>query len=511
MRWGVFVAAGALSLVPAVAAPAAVRLPAVFSDNLVLQQGVPVPVWGWAEPGEQVRVTCRDREAAATADASGRWRVKLPALQPGPKTRLEIRGNNAITIENVLVGEVWLCSGQSNMAMPVSRAANAEVAQQQANHSEIRFFQVASSHAATPQDDCEGRWVACSPKTVGRFSAAGYFFAEDLHRRLKMPVGMLQAAVGGTAAEAWASRRSFESDPAFRPLLAATDEVVEDFPAAVSAYEQQLADWRATLKTANQASGRRPRPPQPAYKNLPTLLFNGKIAPLVPYAIRGAIWYQGENNARGRRAYDYRRLLPLLITGWREAWGQGDFPFIAVQLPGYRQPPEEPGESDWAVIRESFVEALACPQTGIAVTIDLGEADDIHPRRKQEVGHRLAQWARAEVYDEPIVCCGPLFEAARLMGNRCIIRFDHAAEGLVAGDGEPLRQFAIAGADRRFVWAEARIEGKDTVVVASPAVPEPVAVRYAWADNPAGCNLFSDAGLPASPFRTDDWPVIAAE
>ena len=511
MSWKVLVFAGIFAVVTATSSRADVRLPAVFSDNLVLQQEMPVPVWGWADPGEQVTVTCQKSSAVTVADADGCWRVSLPALRPGPVTTLTVRGSNTLTIANVLVGEVWLCSGQSNMAMSVSRSANPKEAEEQATHPEIRFFQTTSMHAATPQDDCEGSWVVCSPETVGRFSAAGYFFAEELHRRLGVPVGMLQSAVGGTAAEAWTSRESFESSPAFRPLLAATDQVVKDFPGAVAAYKEQLAQWQKEQRTARQDLNNRRRPPQASYKNLPTLLFNGKIAPLIPYAIRGAIWYQGENNARGKRAFDYRHLLPLMVDGWRKAWGQGDFPFIAVQLPGYRQPAAVPGESDWAVIRESFVKALACPNTGIAITIDLGEAEDIHPRRKQEVGSRLAQWARAEVYGESVASCGPLFKQAQFSGNRCVISFDHAADGLVAKGGEPLKQFAIAGADRQFHWADAVIEDGSNVVVSSKNVPKPVAVRYAWSDNPEGCNLFSTAGLPASPFRTDDWPVLVAE
>ncbi|MEW6356018.1 MAG: sialate O-acetylesterase [Planctomycetota bacterium] len=488
---------------------------ALFSDNMVLQRDTPLPVWGWAEPGEKVTVKLCGKEASAAADDKGKWMVKLDPLPAGGPFEMTVAGKNTITIKDVLIGEVWVGSGQSNMAMTVSRTANAEQDVAEAKYPQIRFFKVPMKQAVAPQEQCEGAWQACSPETAGGFSATAYFFALNLHQKLNVPVGILQSAVGGTAAEAWTTREGFESDPELKQIIEQPEwkEIVADFDKAVREYQETLKVWKEKMaelrKQGKLDESKKRRPPSPKYRNAATLLYNGMIAPIVPYAIRGAIWYQGENNAKGGRAYQYRKLLPAMIGSWRKVWGQGAFPFLFVQLPNYKAVQPEPGESEWAVIRESFLQSLSTPNTGMAITIDIGEEKDIHPKNKRDVGDRLALWARAKVYGENVVYCGPLYDSVKIEGDKIRIQFTQVGGGLDAKGG-PLKQFAIAGEDKKFVWADAKIDG-ETVVVSSDKVQKPVAVRYAWADNPLGCNLYNKAGLPASPFRTDTWPSVVAE
>lgn len=489
---------------------AEVRLANLFQDHMVLQQGQKVAVWGTAAPGERVTVSLAGKQASALAGEDGRWRVELGPLAAGGPFEMRVEGQNALTLQDVLVGEVWVCSGQSNMAWPVERAANPEQEISQANYPLIRFFTVRQKVAQEPQSEVEGTWEVCSPQTVGHFSAVGYFFARELHRTLGVPVGMINSSWGGTPAEAWTSRPALEADPALRPILENWERVLANYPQALQRYQERLKQWgeeAAKAKAEGRAVPPRPQPPLgPGHPWTPGGLFNGMIAPLTPFAIRGVIWYQGESNAG--RAYQYRRLFPTLIQDWRRAWGRGDFPFLFVQLANFMKTLPEPSESAWAELREAQSMALSLPKTGMAVAIDIGEADDIHPKNKQEVGRRLALAALAIAYGKDVVYSGPLYESMSIEGNRIRLRFKHVDGGLVAKDGEGLKGFAIAGEDRKFVWAEARIEG-DTVVVSSPQVPNPVAVRYAWADNPV-CNLYNRAGLPASPFRTDDWPGVTA-
>jgi len=504
-----------LALVLAPAAWADVKLPTLFSDHMVLQRDMPLPVWGWADPGEEVTVKLCGKEVRTKADDKGKWMVKLDALPAGGPHELTVSGKNTITIQDVLVGEVWVGSGQSNMALTVSRTANAEQDVADANYPKIRFFKVGMKHAIEPQEECGGRWQVCSPEVAGNFSGTAYFFARNLYKHLNVPIGILQSAIGGTSAEAWTSREGFESNPDLRKILEQPEwkAVLDDFDGAVKQHQEKMKAWRektAALrkegKLQDVKKGRR-RPPRAKYKNAPTLLYNGMIAPLIPYAIRGAIWYQGERNANGGRSKQYAVLLPAMIGSWRKAWKQGDFPFLFVQLPNFRAVQPEPSESAWAEIRESFLKSLSTPNTGMAVTIDIGEAKDIHPKNKKDVGDRLARWAWAMVYGEKGVYSGPLYESMAVEGNKIRVKFTHIGSGLTAKGGEPLKQFAIAGEDKKFVWAEAKVDG-DTVLIWSGKVSKPVAARYAWADNPEGCNLFNKEGLPASPFRTDDWPGV---
>lgn len=495
-------------------AQADVRLPHVFGEHMVLQQDMPVPVWGWADPGEEVTVSVAGQVKSTTAAASGKWSVKLAPLKAGGPHAFSVQAKNRIDLADVLVGEVWLCSGQSNMAMNVGSSNNAEQEAAAAKFPKIRMLIVERTTAETPQDDVTAEWVVCSPETVARFSAAGYFFGRELHKQLKLPIGLLHSSWGGTPIQAWTSVKAHQAAPELAPMIPALES-------AIAAYDPQLADERyqkqveafkrAAAKAKADRTPFKARPPRaPVHPRIspksPGRLYNGMIAPLVPCALRGAIWYQGEANAHSpESARLYGLQLKTMAADWRGVWHQGDFPFIAVQLPNYMEPQQQPSETGgWPLIREQFLQMLArVPNSGIAVTIDIGQADNIHPKNKQEAGRRLALWALGKVYGRSVVPSGPLFRSATSQGDTIVVEFDELDGGLAARGGAPLKGFAIAGPDRKFVWADARIDG-DKLIVSSPKVKAPQAVRYAWANNPE-CNLVNAAGLPASPFRTDDW------
>jgi len=487
-----------------------VKLPAVIGDNMVLQRGKAAHIWGWAEPNEQIMVSTSWRTMGwgVTANKDGRWSFEMsPPKTAGPH-EMTIGDTNTVTIKNILVGEVWVCSGQSNMQWSVRQSANAEQEIAAADYPDIRLFTVQQMVAEQPQSDCVGDWQLCSPQTVPGFSAVAYCFGRELHKELNVPIGLIHTSWGGTPAEAWTSKDVLESDVDFEPILKRYSDVIAKYPEAKSKYEQKLKEWEkavAEAKAEGEKPPRRPYPPRgPRHKNNPSGLYNAMIAPLIPYGIGGAIWYQGESNAV--RAYQYRKLFGGMIKNWRNDWGQGDFPFLFVQLANFMAVNPEPSESAWAELREAQLMTLALPKTGMAVIIDIGEANDIHPKNKQDVGKRLALWALARSYGKKLEYCGPIYKSMRVDGSKIILHFDHVGGGLVAGGDGPLKGFAIAGADRKFVWAGAKIVG-DTVVVSSDKVSEQVAVRYAWADNPV-CNLYNKEGLPASPFRTDDRPGI---
>ncbi len=505
---------GLVTLTPLIAstAMADVTLPSIFSDHMVLQRDTTVPVWGWADSGESVTVTIAGQTFETKADTTGKWSVKLGKLSGGEPVTLTVKGKNTVTINDVLVGEVWLASGQSNMQLHVGEVNNAGQEKASAKFPQIRMFIVARRPSVTPQTNCEGQWVVCSPETVASFSAAAYFFGRELHQKLGVPVGLIHASWGATPIEAWTSMDRMEGKKELKPVFKPWEDKLKvpyDDVKAQAQYQKQLVVWKQNAE-ARKAEGKPvgdgpEKPVNPReHKNYPANLFNGMISPLIPYAIRGGIWYQGENNAKGELAKLYETQLPLLIQDWRTRWGQGDFPFAWVQLPNYKKRTEEPGAaSDWAVMRESMLHSLsAVPNSGMAVTIDVGDAATIHPKNKQPVGHRLALWALATVYGEKVVFSGPLPAGRKISGAEVTLSFTHTEGGLVAKDGEP-KGFAIAGADKKWVWAQARIEG-DKVIVSSAEVKSPVAVRYAWADNP-DCNLYNGSGLPASPFRTDTW------
>lgn len=630
----------------------------LFGDNMVLQRGIKAPIWGWTTPGATVTVRIAGRTATAVADASGKWMARIGPLPAGGPYQLLVVGPQHVTLGNVLVGDVWICSGQSNMQQGIGASANPEAEIAAANHPRIRLFTVQMRPAAAPQASVLrdpgqylGAWYVCSPATVsaggwGGFSAVAYYFGRSLQGLLgDVPIGLIHTSWGGTVAEAWTSAaglaplRDFdkqilqlraaaerplayrdqleqwyaENDPGSRPGGGWAQGLMDrrawptmkvpgawetaglpdydgtvwfmkavDLPAAAAGKPARLelgpiddmdttyvngkevgttfvynenrsyaipagllkeganlikirvldtggaggltgspeqlrltvegeaplalaGEWQyregVTLAKAKPVPLRMENNP-----NVPTVLYNGMIAPLVPFGIKGVIWYQGESNAG--RAYQYRELLPALIADWRKAWGQGNFAFLIVQLANFLKPDTEPRDDPWPELREAqYLTTKRVPGTGLAVAIDIGEADDIHPKNKQDVGKRLAWAALPVAYGRQVVGSGPVYRSMRIEGSEIRISFDHVAEGLVVR-GEKLMGFAIAGSDRKFVWADARVDGR-TVVVSSPQVPRPVAVRYAWSNNPV-CNLYNTANLPAVPFRTDNWPGVTA-
>lgn len=649
-----------LVLVCARAGSAEVRLPSIIGDNMVLQQGAKVRIWGKANAGEHVTVSFGKKSASTVADQQGRWQVWLGPLQAAGPAELTIRGSNVVTIRNVLVGEVWICSGQSNMEWPLVNTVNGSAAVAQANYPEIRLFTVAHKTSESPLDDVQGRWVVTTPEDAANFSAVGYFFGREIYQSLKVPVGLINTSWGGTPAEAWTSTAALKSSAELQPILHRYESSLKALPETKEAYERAIVEWEEknlhldgenkgeALGYADPATstevwpkmdlpkqfeaagllidgavwfrkgvelpaswagkdlvlnlaaiddydvgyfngtrigqtgretpdsymiprkysvpgalvragqnviavrvfdragdggfgragemslrvagvdgadpislrgewdykielalepkhvdwGTRPELVGASNQNSPSVLYNAMLAPLFPFAIRGAIWYQGESNAG--RAYQYRTLFPTMIRNWRSGWGS-DFPFFFVQLPNWRARQDVPSESDWAELREAQAMTLREPHTGMAIAIDIGDGEDLHPRNKRDVGRRLATLALANVYRRPIIPSGPLFDRFRIEGAKVRISFKYA-QGLKTSDGSAVKGFALAGADRRFVWADARIEG-ETVVVSSPTISKPVAVRYGWADNPL-VNLYNKADLPAAPFRTDDWPGV---
>ena len=479
----------------AVAARADVTLPAVISDGMVLQQGVRVPVWGAADEGETVTVEFQGQKVSATA-RGGKWMVSLKPLEPGGPFPLTVSGKNRIEMKNVLVGEVWVASGQSNMAWRVKQSADPEAAIAGATCPLVRFFTVPRSEVAAPAAEVKAGWQQCGPETVGDFSAVAYFFGRDLQAARGVPVGLINSSVGGSPAESWMSRAALEANPEYGQFF-------ELYPERMEQYHKAQAEHAAAAERA-KAEGK-PAPRAPGKPWMPAGLYNGMIAPLLPFAIKGAIWYQGEANAG--RAYQYRALFPAMIRNWRADWGQGDFPFLFVQLAAYGPAATKPEESDWAELREAQLMTLAAvPHTGMAVTTDVGDAD-IHPTRKQPVGARLALAARAVAYGEKVVHSGPVFHEMKVKGDRAELMFKHVGGGLEARGGE-LKGFTVAGEDRVWREAKAEIQG-DRVIISCPGVAKAVAVRYAWARYPV-CNLYNKEGLPATPFRTDDWPGVTA-
>ena len=627
-------------------------LPSLFSNHMVLQQGRDIHVWGKADPAERVAVRIAGHSASTTAESTGNWSVYLPSLAAGGPFTLTIQGNKEIVLKDVMIGEVWVASGQSNMAFALSGVEGAAVELPKADYPQIRLFTVPKRIALSPQENTvPARWQICTPDTTKNFSAVAYFFAREIHRNLNVPIGIIQSVWPGTAIETWIGPDTLRADTDLRPILdewnhaspteksfaeraLPFDLEFDDFqliPAAPTSEQIALANFDdGTSRTsmggtfsyswteardsgfdlvspgrggsgfAARVSGRldgaqdsrlscrykldgspadlnsyagirfwvrgngsfRFRSLQPAItdwdnygtpvmkaspewqpvtvwfrdlrqdgwgvilpftqnelsgffiENTTTLeyppipvsgLYEGMITPLLPYPFRGAIWYQGESNAL--KAHEYRKLLPALIESWRKSSKNENLAFLVVQLPNHGATPEQPGESAWAELREAqFLTVTHVPDTGLAVTIDVGDPNDVHPHRKLEVGQRLALWALGTTYKRPIVFSGPLYEAMTVDGQEARIHFAHVGAGLEVRGGGDLQGFAVAGADRKFHWAEARIEG-DTVIVSSREVTSPLAVRYAWADSPH-CNLFNKDGLPASPFRTDDWPGI---
>ncbi len=634
-----------------------VLLNPLFTENMVLQQKQDIPIWGTAQPGGEVLVIFNEQQKKAIVDKDGNWKVNLSPVPAGGPYELVVSGSETQTIKNVLVGEVWICSGQSNMEMAVDaewgKIDNSKEEVANANYPNIRLFMVDKVMANEPlKDFTSSGWKECSPKTISEFSAVAYLFGRKLHNDLNVPVGLIDTAWGGTVVEAWTSANSLKNINEFvdeidalkllqhemkeskitynKPQQKWIDEVneklndagilakgynkygydskewktldvpktwenqdiifdgvmwvkkditipkdwqgedltlnlgpINDFditwfngklvgsmpsvgmfrtynipkellkegkneitvlildignsggiygePETISiGYSEEatislVGKWKYKTEKFNPLIlSHPPNWPGVSQQNRPTVLYNGMIEPLLPYGIRGAIWYQGESNAD--RAMQYRKLFKTLINDWREVWGQGDFPFLFVQLANFMPVQSEPSDEPWAHLREAQTMALELPNTGMAVTIDIGDARDIHPTNKQDVGKRLALNALAKVYGQDIPYSGPMYKAMKIEGSKIRIQFTHTNKGLKINGSNQLKGFAIAGADKKFVWAKAKIEG-DKVVVWNTKVKNPVAVRYAWANNPI-CNLYNGVELPASPFRTDDWKGI---
>lgn len=492
-----------------------VSLNNMFGDHMVLQQGIRNKVWGKAEPGEAVTVTLGGQTKSTAAGTDGAWHVMLdPVNEYGGPHTLTVKGKNTVTFSDVLIGEVWVCAGQSNMQMAVNGSNDADLEKAAAKFPNIRLISVPQVGTQDEQWNFNGKWQVCSPQTVGGFSAVGYFFGRQLNETLSVPIGLINNAWGGSAAEAWVRRDKLAAHEPLKALNERWVKVEEGYPAAKEEYEKQMVGWKEAAAKAKAEGRPAPRPPgnpegQMNGNARPGNIHAGVLAPSIGYGIRGAIWYQGESNAD--RAYQYRELFPFMIRSWREEWGLGDFPFYWVQLADFMAEKPQPGESAWAELREAQTMTMkALPNTGEAVIIDLGEGKDIHPKNKQDVAKRLARWALAETYKTPgIVCHSPLYKSMEKQGNKIVLSFDHVSNGngwRPFDVSEPIG-FTIAGADKKFVVAKAKILPDGRIEVSSETVADPVAVRYAWADNPV-CNMYSSAGLPLTPFRTDDFPGV---
>lgn len=476
-----------------------VKLPNIFGDHMVLQQGQKNKVWGLADPGESVTVTIGDQSHQTTAAGNGAWHVFLQPLPVGGPHELTVKGKNEVKFTDVLVGEVWVCSGQSNMQWSVNASYDPDLERAAARFPKLRMVNVPQVGTQEPQWNFQGKWQVCTPETVGNFSAVGYFFGRQLHQTLDVPIGLINNAWGGSAAEAWVRRDVLAADPQYQPLLERWSQMEKKYgelsalPNPTEEEKKQLGQLRGQMNGNHR----------------PGNIYNGVLFSHLGYGIKGVIWYQGESNAS--RAHQYRELFPLMIDHWRKEWGQGDFPFYWVQLADFMAEKPLPGDSAWAELREAQTMTMArLPHTGQAVIIDIGEGKDIHPKNKVDVGRRLARWALAVDYGIKIPYHSPQYKSLERQEGKLVLTFDHVDGGWRPFDVNEPRGFAIAGEDKQWVWASAKILPDGRIEVWSDKVAAPVAVRYAWADNPV-CNLFSQAGLPLTPFRTDDWPGVTAQ
>ena len=485
-------------------AMAELRLPSPFGHHMVLQRDQENPVWGLADPGANVSVTFGGHTIQTKANEEGKWMLKLKPMK-GSSHALNMTvksGDESLTLSNIVVGEVWVCSGQSNMQWALSQVYDPDLEIMSANYPNIRIISVPQVGTQENQDDFDGQWDICTPDTVGQFSAVGYLFGRQLHQTLGVPIGLIDNAWGGSAAEAWVARDVLEADDRFEAIIAEWEKTEATFD-----FDKVMAAWKEKAAAAKEAGKPVPRAPRNvlASQHRPGNLWAGVLNPIIGYGIRGTIWYQGESNAG--RAYQYDDLFALMITEWRNAWGQGDFPFYWVQLADFRDEVAEPGDSDWAELREAQSNTLALPNTGQAVIYDVGEGRDIHPRDKQTVAKRLARIALARDYGINVPYLSPSYKEMTVEGNKAILTFKDVGSTLYTFDVREAVGFAVAGEDKTWHSAKGILKGKDQVIVTSDAVATPVAVRYAWADNPVA-NLMSREGLPVIPFRSDDWPQI---
>lgn len=539
----------------------------IFGDNMVLQRGMHVPVYGTADAGEKIEVAFRGKTYNAIAGADGKWSLKLGSYKAGGPYEMKLtHGGETLNFTNILIGEVWVASGQSNMEFGIQTDSHAKDAIANATDRQIHLFYVPMTLSLQPVYEMpvasaasqNARWVVCSPEVLAApqfawhgFSAVGYYFATHIRKSTGAPVGMIATYKGGTPAQSWMTKSGLEKSPAFTKYVDKYNLLVANYESAKASYPQRQALYRDSLKiwdtevgaafnetlkqwntdvlaakAANQTPPPRPKPSRPAPINpvdplggyqSPTLCYNGGIVPVLGYGIKGVIWYQGESNGDGfKDAVEYKDLFPRMITNWREEWGQGDFPFLYMQLPNFRQAAVTPSENNWPWVREAQQKTLSLANTGMAVVTDAGEALNIHPANKLVPANRLALVARKEIYKEKVVAYGPVYKSMKVDGNQIIISFDEVHKGLTTGslagdevvftDGAELKGFGIAGADHKFAWAKAVISG-NKIIVTSDAVASPEAVRYNWADNPPG-NLYNKDSLPAGPFRTDDWKPL---
>jgi sialate O-acetylesterase len=506
-----------LALALPFAARAELKLPAIIGDHMVLQQKQTNRIWGWDTPGTKVSVSFAGQTKSSEAGADGRWEVKLDPVPANAKPQvLAIAGSSKREIQDVLVGEVWMCSGQSNMGFTVGGDFKGDLEAAASNLPGLRLVKVPNVGTQELQNDFKGEWKLSNAESAKPFTAVGFFFGRYLHQILGVPVGLIDNSWGGSAAEAWIRRGTIEQDPRFKSLMAGWKQREIDLQSdkAKADYEAALQKWKASVEALKQA-GLKPGQQLPRQPNTPqqTLggnarpgnIFAGVVHPTLGYGIKGVIWYQGESNAS--RAWEYAQLFPFMIEQWRKEWKQGDFPFYWAQLADFKPEKAEPGDSDWAELRESQTKTMKLPNTGQAVIIDLGEGKDIHPKNKYDVAARLVRWALVKDYGQKFPYRSPEFKSMAVNGGKATITLDLFGGKLRPFDVAEARGFAICGEDKVWHPAKGTIVADDKIEVSSDAVARPVAVRYAWADNPV-CNLFSDQGLPVTPFRTDDFTMI---
>jgi sialate O-acetylesterase len=499
-------------------ARAELKLPAIIGDNMVLQQKQTNPLWGWDAPGTEVTVKFGDQTKTAKAGADGKWTLKLDPVPANAKpATISIKGTTTKELKNVLVGEVWICSGQSNMQWNVGSSWDADLEIATAKYPNIRLITVPNVGTQEPQQDFRGEWKECSPATVGGFTAVGYFYGRVLHNMLDVPVGLINNAWGGSACEAWVNRGELEKDSRFKLLMDGTkkNETLLTSPEAKTKYDADLAAWNKQADEAKKAGKpftvRAPAAPAAwlSGNQRPANIYNGALVPTIGYGIKGAIWYQGESNAG--RAYEYASLFPFMIQNWRNEWKQGDFPFYWVQLADFMPEKADAMQataSSWAELRESQTKTQdAIKNGGQAVIIDLGDANDIHPKNKRDVAERLARWALVKDYGMKLPYRSPEFKAVEFAGDKAVVTLDTFGSSLRTVDISEVKGFVVCGEDKKWTWAEAKITGKDKLEVSAKGVAKPVAVRYAWSDNPV-CNLYSTDGLPVTPFRSDSFEML---
>lgn len=477
-----------------------VALPNILSSHMVLQRGRPIHVWGWADPGEAVKATLEGTSASTKADGLGQWSLHLPEEQAGGPYQLTIAGTNTIVLDDVLIGDVWFASGQSNMQLPLmgfpgsAVVTNGDEEIKNATHPELRLLHIPMIAKHYPRQDQSATWTLCTPETAKTFSAAAYFFGREIAAKEHVPVGLIDSSYGGTPIAAWISMGALGRDASLMPVFAEWARFSSDY---VDLTRIEAAEKREDAAALAAGKAKPWHPWHPNYDSwTPSWLYNAMVAPAVKFPIKGVIWYQGASDSRLDYAGNYEREFPALIADWRRDWNEGNFPFLFVQISSFTSTPQE----DWAVIREAQRRTLSVANTAMAVTIDIGNPANVHPADKQDVGHRLALAALDLAYGEQVEDSGPLYRQTTGDGSALRVWFDHDASGLVAKGG-PLTGFEVAGADHKFVAATAWIEGA-SVVVSSPEVPEPEFVRYGWANSPT-VNLFNGAGLPASPFTSE--------